>query len=203
MDRIEIDILSVSPYFDFTWFAGDEEEHIGTYAEVAAAPLNIVGVNALLGAVEYAPAAPTSFVYQRHVHTMGYPCEDDWDRGKGQLYPSHLEPHAVVLSPDLLGQFAGDAEPRSTAGELNLSRRSLGRREEIRWSSEENPTWAVEVRLNTVRVVECEDCEDESMTEDEDEDGNTPTLLARGISDYEVRATILRAFVQSEKIVQL
>ncbi|KAJ6516982.1 hypothetical protein DFH09DRAFT_1099249 [Mycena vulgaris] len=53
-----------------------------------------------------------------------------------------------------------------------------------------------------VRVVECEDYDDE-MSEDEDEGEDTPNLPARGISDYEVRATILRVFVKNKKITQL
>ncbi|KAJ6516987.1 hypothetical protein DFH09DRAFT_1099254 [Mycena vulgaris] len=158
----------------------------------------------------------------------------DWNGEGGQWYPIQLKPHAVVPFPDLPGQLAGDVEPRSTAGgELDSSRvvgwqgacavalsekkaheESLGGREEITWSSEENPTWAVALcadyhDFKVVRVVECEDYEDyedESMSEDfEDEDkaGDTSTLPARGISDYEVRATILRVFVKNKKIAQL
>ncbi|KAJ6550608.1 hypothetical protein DFH09DRAFT_1086556 [Mycena vulgaris] len=216
-----------------TWCAGDGDEHISTYAEAAAVRLNFVGPNADLGAIEYAPDAPTSFVY--HISDTRAP----WDIRPqdaailGQKISSlmckcrpgrHPWPERFMESD----QLAGDVEPRSTAGgkldssrgvgwqgawmvallEKQARRESLGRREII-WSSEQNPTWAVEDRLDLVcpdfkaaRVVECQDYEDE-RSEDEDEDGDTPTLPARGISDYEVRATVLRVFVMSEKNAQL
>ncbi|KAJ6550665.1 hypothetical protein DFH09DRAFT_1319847 [Mycena vulgaris] len=254
------------------WRAGDGDKHIGTYEEAAAVLLDRVGSNGDLGAIEYAPATPTSFIYQRHAYNMrvsfevlysgailgenispliricrpdrhpwperftesedirrplvGPPFQFwdlDWNQIEGELEPNQLRPHAVVLSPDLPGQLADELEPARTPVEREpdsskgigwqgawavallekqARKESLGGITEIIWSSEQNPTWAVEVRLDVVRVVECEDYDDE-MSEDEDDDEDTPALLIRGISDYEVHASVLRVFVKSEKIAQL
>ncbi|KAJ6550572.1 hypothetical protein DFH09DRAFT_1086516 [Mycena vulgaris] len=237
MDRIndqeEINILGASHYFGLCCW------HLlaPTNAPVNTPPPRL-RLSALAWAgyprTWYAPAAPMLFVYQRHAHTMEYSSEDGaipggnippltrichpdrhlWPERFMEFkywYPSQLEPRAVGLSPDLLGQLARDVEPRSTAGgELDSPRGVV-------WQG----AWAVALleeqarkellggegdykRIRhglwklAVRVVECEDYDDE-MSEDEDKGEDTPNLSARGISDYEVRVTILQVFVVSRR----
>ncbi|KAJ7673438.1 hypothetical protein B0H17DRAFT_1183229 [Mycena rosella] len=130
----------------------------------------------------------------------------------------HLNPdnhHTVALSPDLPGQLRDDAEPGYTEGreqdsqkglgwqgawavrllELQARKQSLGERTEIIWNSQHDPTWGVQVRLHAVKVVARKD--DEHEVDEEDD------VMSPGISDYDVRATILQVFVKSEEIAYL
>ncbi|KAJ7465120.1 hypothetical protein FB451DRAFT_429902 [Mycena latifolia] len=136
--------------------------------------------------------------------------------GHRRWEPNALEWHAVALSPDLPGQPQDDVEPGSTEGretdsteglgwqgewaESLLQKQArnepLGERTEIIWNSKQNPTWGVQVRLQPVRVVEREDSEYE-MSPD------VAAEVTPGISDYEVRATVLRVFIKSEEIARL
>ncbi|KAJ7082999.1 hypothetical protein C8R44DRAFT_894638 [Mycena epipterygia] len=134
----------------------------------------------------------------------------DW-HGEAGLEPNALTLHAVSIpGPDLPGQPQADVEPSSEDGREPDSyeylgwqgdwatallkkqdrHESLGERTDIIWNATENPTWGVQLRLQAIKLTERVDDEDES------ED-------SRGISDYDVRATILRVFVKSEEIERL
>jgi hypothetical protein len=96
----------------------------------------------------------------------------------------------------------------------------LGERTEIMWDTKEDPTWGVQVRLQVnfrdsrqtlneltlvsqaIQVTEVDPDMYEEVDPDEYEDEESP-VHSRGISDYEVQATILRVFVKSEGFVRL
>ncbi|KAJ7083000.1 hypothetical protein C8R44DRAFT_753603 [Mycena epipterygia] len=112
----------------------------------------------------------------------------NWEDGSTQ---PDLALHAVSISgPDLpaspihgrawgwQGDWATALLERQDRHEL------LGERTEIVWNTKENPTWGVQAIELTERL--------------DDEDENS-----RGISDYDVRATVLRVFVKSEGIARL
>ncbi|KAJ7637913.1 hypothetical protein DFH06DRAFT_1138565 [Mycena polygramma] len=245
-----------------TWFAGNDDELIGTYyTESANVQLNKVGTNTEMQAVEYSPATPTSFQYTRraemglsgstvtyegatfgenmpplvrvclpdrlpwpekfkHSDEMGRPRAGppfefyniDWNGHTG-IHPEYLG--GLTFSPDVPGQLADDMlpeadlghEPDSTVGlgwhgnwvttllEKQDRGEPLGERNEIVWNKGEHATWGMEVCLQALKATE--------MDPDLYEDVEAPEDRSRGISDYEVRATVLRVFVKPNEFLQM
>ncbi|KAJ7727372.1 hypothetical protein B0H16DRAFT_1779373 [Mycena metata] len=137
----------------------------------------------------------------------------NWEDGSWE--PSALDVHSVRFTPDLPGQSAEDVEPIRTWGdpctrlgwrgpwvttllEKQDARQPLGDRTEILWDSMGKwiPTGSGRQNINgilvystTIRVIELTDYDDDSPS--------------RSISDYEVRATVLRVLVKGEGFVRL
>ncbi|KAJ7145038.1 hypothetical protein C8R46DRAFT_1232398 [Mycena filopes] len=140
-------------------------------------------------------------------------CDDTWD-------PSRLKLHSVNFdTPDLPGQPPTAVDPERTQGareedcsvglgwcgdwatallEKQDRNQALGERTEIMWNNPVpgNADWGAEVRLEAIRVGEPTDYDDLACENPEE----TPK---RCISDYEVRATVLRIFVKSEAFARL
>ncbi|KAJ7877005.1 hypothetical protein B0H13DRAFT_744422 [Mycena leptocephala] len=143
----------------------------------------------------------------------------DWTEDTG-INPENL--HGLTFSPDLPGQPENDTAPIFTGGREQDSSvglgwhgnwatallekqdrgQLLGERTEIMWDTKEDPTWGVQVRLQAIQVTEVDPDMYEEVDPDEYEDEESP-VHSRGISDYEVQATILRVFVKSEGFVRL
>ncbi|KAJ6516964.1 hypothetical protein DFH09DRAFT_1099232 [Mycena vulgaris] len=142
-----------------------------------------------------------SFVDQRHAPTMGYPSQD------GAILGENISPLMCICRPD-----------RHSCPERFMESEYIYRpltgppfqivRPRLEWGDSGTRGCRAQIYRGkqagfftrgglAVRVVECEDYDDE-MSEDEIEGEDTPNLPARGISDYEVRATILQVFVENE-----
>ncbi|KAJ7601295.1 hypothetical protein DFH06DRAFT_1353465 [Mycena polygramma] len=140
--------------------------------------------------------------------------DTDWDSdGDIRANKSLSNSHTINLSPDLPGQSARDVQPTFEEGlesdswvglgwhgdwvtallERRDHQQPLGERTEIVWSP--NHAWGVQVRLQALNITEMdpEMCDEVRAPEDH----------SRGISDYDVQATILRVFVKSEEFIRL
>ncbi|KAJ6584496.1 hypothetical protein B0H19DRAFT_387697 [Mycena capillaripes] len=124
---------------------------------------------------------------------------DDFNNGHG------IDPDMMggasgidIRRPDLPGQtgeWYGAWAP--TLLEKQKRQKPLGERTQVIWNATTNPTWGVEVRLEALKVEENEDLD---LDGDEAEDDGGPM---KGISGYEVRATVLRVFVKDEEFKRL
>ncbi|KAJ7644483.1 hypothetical protein FB45DRAFT_1053233 [Roridomyces roridus] len=145
--------------------------------------------------------------------------DEDWDRGVNGLHPDELKHGSLEFTaPDLPVQGQVNVEPGSEDDESDESsgwqgewaalllersdrKESLGEpRTEIAWmegreslQSSSTKMWGVELRLEALRVSEVDEFEDES----------DPNPSRRAISNYTVRATVLRIFVKSAELTVL
>ncbi|KAJ7505762.1 hypothetical protein B0H11DRAFT_1976065 [Mycena galericulata] len=137
-------------------------------------------------------------------------CDEDWS-GEHGLHPETDFHGIAIVTPDLPGQGEGDVQPVSDEGREPDSTKGLGwrgawatallerkdkgeplgERTEIIWNTSENSTWGIQVRLQALRVEETMDEDTEEATD------------PRGISEYDVRATILKVFVKGEELTRL
>ncbi|KAJ7505761.1 hypothetical protein B0H11DRAFT_1976058 [Mycena galericulata] len=158
-------------------------------------------------------------------------CDEDWS-GEHGLHPETDFHGLAIITPDLPGQGEGDVQPVSDEGREPDSTKGLGwrgewatallerkdkgdplgERTEIIWNTNEDPTWGIQVRLQVsvssvilfgekvnggsfllqaLRV--------EEMLDEDTEQATDP----RGISDYNIRATILKVFVKDEELTCL
>ncbi|KAJ7644491.1 hypothetical protein FB45DRAFT_898066 [Roridomyces roridus] len=151
---------------------------------------------------------PPFIFYGEDFNTYG-PGGNDWLHG---LY---------FKAPDLPGQEKADAETtvagnrgRGWAGdwamrllELQDRREPLGERTQVIWDTDGNESdfesperperiWGIEFRLEALEITE-------SADEEYDEDDDGPSESKRTISDYGVRATVLRVFVTDKQLEKL
>ncbi|KAF7365572.1 hypothetical protein MVEN_00430600 [Mycena venus] len=82
-----------------TWSAGDGSEHIGTYREAATGRLNRLGIDAGLGAVEYAPVTELVFQYTRRAFAGTASSEIAY---YGKIMGDNIPPLVRICLPDRL-----------------------------------------------------------------------------------------------------
>ncbi|KAJ7608300.1 hypothetical protein DFH06DRAFT_1377583 [Mycena polygramma] len=138
----------------------------------------------------------------------------NWDGYTG-IHPEYFG--GLTFSPDEPGQIADDMSPETDEGHEPVSTvglgwhgnwvttllekqdrgEPLGERNEIvlNTARAEDATWGMEVRLQALKAIE--------MDPDLYEDVEAPEDRSRGISAYEVRATVLRVFVKPKEFLQM